>query len=158
MIRVEKPKTSAINYWSDTPMGMSRHALLGSNPTMRDPPLLRKWSGPLGTIIYQDRSNNKVHAKTRTATASPTMSPSFTDHLSIIVLQNHRSIDHDYPPTGDIQNPNHPTQKSESPSPKILILKYLIRYLSFTPCQSPFLPLSPNRTTSHDFQLPPKFF
>jgi len=47
------------------PMGMSRHAPLSLNLTIRDPHLLRKWSGPLGTIIYLDRSNNKVCAKNR---------------------------------------------------------------------------------------------
>ncbi len=33
------------------PMGMSRHAPLDPNPTMKDPPLLRKWLGPIGDLI-----------------------------------------------------------------------------------------------------------
>jgi len=52
---------SSCNWHSmSTPMGISRHAPLSLNHTIREPPLLRKWLGPLGTTIYP-RGLTAVH-------------------------------------------------------------------------------------------------
>jgi len=118
-------------------MGMSRDALLDSNSTMRDPPLLRRCLGQLGDHIYPDRSNSILcetedyHSPATMDQAPPT---SFMESSTTLNL-----------PLPDL---------SKNP-----ILNNLIRYFPSTPTvlPSPFLPLfsflTPN-SSQKSFKFP----
>jgi len=101
---------------------------LGPNPTMRDPPPLRKWLGPIGDLIYPDRS--KWYSMQKQGPPWP-LSPSSIAHCP----RHQSSIS--TPLIESFTKPN----LLYMTHPKILISSNLIRYFPSPPMlPSPFLP------------------
>jgi len=136
------PNIGRINVLRTNTHGHEKACTLGLNPTMRDPPPLRKRSGPIGDLIYPDRSNFILcENKNRHGPLTP--------HPPLIVIPTHRLIEHPSPSSLANRTGCHKTH------PKILIATYLIRYFSLSHALPPLLLFPLSLSPLHVSQQPP---